>query len=474
MSREGRFYSCAVATTLESSWLPSSRLRQLVDGKDLGALLLAAAIPLVFLHERYQPKLAIDVGSTSVDVRPSDVAILAVAAAAAVAAVRLGASPLRAGRLLWISGLLLLAWLAFQVVRPASLDDERFADHLVTFLKFGEYVLLAPAVTLLVRRARDLTILLGAVVLWAVPASAVGLAQFLGLDILEAWNRGWRQPSFLGHHDLAALAALAIALAVAGMLAGKARMPAAHLRRVALAAGGLGLVLAGSVAAVGGLVAGAAVAVGAAWRRFSPSWRQVLAVASTVVIVAGGVTALRGTELNDFFRFVGLRTGDAPSGVESYSQRTVLAYIGLRIAADNPVAGVGWQRSGRPEVFEPYVDDARARFPDVVELAFPAAGREYGVQNLYVQMLADAGIVGLTLLLAVGVAGVVLAWRATARAPAPWAAGVGVAVLCALLTLAGEWASLGIVAGIPILAATCIALGLAAAGAAAAEEGSRG
>jgi hypothetical protein len=38
------------------------------------------------------------------------------------------------------------------------------------------------------------------------------------------------------------------------------------------------------------------------------------------------------------------------------------------------------------------------------------------------------------------------------------------------LTLAGEWASLGIVAGIPLQAATCLLLGLAAAGAATAED----
>ena len=85
-------------------------------------------------------------------------------------------------------------------------------------------------------------------------------------------------------------------------------------------------------------------------------------------------------------------------------------------------------------------------------------------------MLADAGVVGLALLLAVGVGGLILAWRTAAYAPSPWAAGAGLAVVCALLTLAGEWASLGIVAGIPILAATSLVLGLAAAGAATVEE----
>ncbi|MEX2613368.1 MAG: hypothetical protein WD380_07310, partial [Gaiellaceae bacterium] len=178
--------------------------------------------------------------------------------------------------------------------------------------------------------------------------------------------------------------------------------------------------------------------------------------------------------LEQFVRFLGVRGDEPPQGVETYSQRTVLAYIGVRIFEDNPIVGVGWQRSGRADVFEPYLDDAHERFPDVVELAFPAPGREWGVQNLYIQMLADAGVVGLLLLLAVGAGGIVLAWRTAAYAANPWAAGAGLAVLCALLTLAGEWASLGIVPGIPLQAATCLVLGLAAAGAATVEEETAG
>jgi hypothetical protein len=85
-------------------------------------------------------------------------------------------------------------------------------------------------------------------------------------------------------------------------------------------------------------------------------------------------------------------------------------------------------------------------------------------------MAADAGIIGLVLLLLVGGAGLALAWRAARRAPTPWAAGAGLLVLCGLLTIAGEWSSLGIVAGIPLQAATCLLLGLAAAGAAARSE----
>jgi O-antigen ligase len=348
--------------------------------------------------------------------------------------------------------------------------DDGFDDHLVSFLKLIEYALLTLCVPLVVRRARDLTLVLGAVVVWSAVATVVAVLQLLGWDVFAATTAGWRYPSFLGRHDLAALSALAVGAGAAGIVAGRNRVPAAPLYPFAIAAGALGLVLAGSVAAAGGLALGAVGLWLAARRRFTPSRRQVAALAALVAVVGLGVAAARSETLDDFVRFLGLKGDEPAQGVESYSQRTVLSYIGLRIFLDRPVLGAGWQRSSTPEVFEPYVPDARERFPDVVELAFPAEGREWGVQNLYIQMLADAGLVGLALLLLVGIVALGLAWRTAAHAPSPWAAGAGLATVCGLLILAAEWASLGIVAGIPLQAATSLLLGLAAAGAASIVE----
>ena len=53
-----------------------------VQRESAGALALLAAIPFLFLHERYQPTATVDVSSTTVDLRLSDAAVLLVLLAA--------------------------------------------------------------------------------------------------------------------------------------------------------------------------------------------------------------------------------------------------------------------------------------------------------------------------------------------------------------------------------------------------------
>jgi O-antigen ligase len=268
--------------------------------------------------------------------------VLAVLVAAVWAAATLGTGRLGGGRILWLPGAALVLWLGFQAFRPVAIDDAEFEEHLVSYLKLGEYALLAPAVPLLVRRAQDLAVVAGGFVVWSAVATTVALVQFFGVDILEAWNPGWRQPSFLGHHDLAALSATVAALAVAGILCERRRLPTPRLFGLALVAGAVGLVVAGSLAAAGGFALGALAAALVARERYAPSGRRFLALLVLVAVVGAGVTAIRADSLGEFVRFLGVSERRDPEGVETYSQRTVLAYIGLRIWEDNPVLGVGW------------------------------------------------------------------------------------------------------------------------------------
>src|SRR5438067_2908844 len=169
------------------------------------SLVLAAALPILFLHVDYQPGFTVHTGGANEHVVLSDLVLLAVGLAALWEGVRRGFAPLRAGWPLWIAGGIFLLDVAAASVYPKLwASGYHAATHAVTAAKFAEYALLALAVPLLVRSARDVQFVVGALVAWSVLATVVGLAQIFGADILEAWAAGRRQPSFLGHHDFAA------------------------------------------------------------------------------------------------------------------------------------------------------------------------------------------------------------------------------------------------------------------------------
>jgi hypothetical protein len=440
-----------------------------VLGVSVGSLLLAAAIPFVFLHVDHNPGLTLSIGSASGKVTLADAAIAAVVLAASVAAFRDGISSLRAGWPLWLTSSGLVAWVVVMTLWPGLTEDAYlFGENAVTALRFGQYALLALAVPLLVRRAPELSLLLWTLTVWCVVAVAVGVVQFVGVDVFDAWAAGWRQPSFLGHHDFAALGGAVLGAGVAGLLAGDGLPGGRRLAPVALAAGGLALALSGSVAGVAGLAAGGALAVVAVRRRARPSAGRLAVLATTVAVVAGCCLILRGGDLDEFLRFAGVREErrETVEDIQSYAHRSVLVYIGGRIFLDNPVAGLGWQASGEPWGFLPYVDDARRRFPNVAEESFPAdrEDREYGVQNAYVQALADLGVIGFALLAGTLVSIGAVAWRAVRDSTLPWPAG-GVTALVTLCVAAGLWGAIGLVSAQPIDAVTWLAAGIAVAAA---------
>ena len=131
----------------------------------------------------------------------------------------------------------------------------------------------------------------------------------------------------------------------------------------------------------------------------------------------------------------------------------MLAYIGVRIWLDHPVLGVGFERSSNR--YQPYLADAKRKFPQAA-YAFPSPQHEWGVQDLWVQTLADAGLAGLALLLATFGAALALALRAATTI-------AGAVAIAWIVVAAGTWTGMGIVAGIPLDAVTWLGFGLAAA-----------
>ena len=411
----------------------------------LGPFVLAAAIPLLFLHRNYQP--GVDVGSAHIDL--SDLAVLAVVLAA------LAERRFPRGRV-WLGAfalaLLVLAGVAWGAAR---FDAYPTHTHLTTAAKWIEYMLLAPAVAVIVRRSRDLVPAAVVLVAWDAIAGVVGLLQFVGaLGDLDGTPAGRRKPSFIGYHDYAAVSGASLVLALVVVARGARSARERAIASVAGVAGGVGLVLGGAFDSLLGIVlAAAGIAVVTRLR----DGRRLLAIGTILAAVAVGVVGIRSSAVADGLKFLGVKQGNggASTHIQSYRQRVLLAYIGGREFLANPGLGVGWQGSADPYAFEPYLADAHKRF-DQPDEAFPSQQRRWGVQNAYVQSLADLGFLGLPVFLAAFLVPALLAARrgyGDARV-----AGVALPLL-----VLGAWNGYGLVAGIPLDALTWLGVGVAAA-----------
>ena len=345
------------------------------------ALALAAAIPFLFLHATYQPTLSIGVGTTSIDATLADAAIALVRRGGR----RAGAAA-RDGRRSARPGLLLGLTAAFVVVGAVSLatpsllgEDYALGVHAISLAKFAWYACLLPATVLLVRGTRDAVPLLRAVVAWSVAATSWGLLQFLGV-VSEFEGKRPGPAGAVVHRDPRLRRALGRSARRRRAGDRSAGWPAGGRRWavVGVVTGALGVILSGAMTAVLGMwLAVAAVLLGARVLR-ALNARRALALLAVALVVSAGTATMRASTIERFAEFIGLREKVADTGVESYAHRTLLAYIGGRIWLDRPVTGVGWQASSEEWAYGPFLADARARFPDEPDQAFPSPGHPVG------------------------------------------------------------------------------------------------
>ena len=427
---------------------------------------LAAAFPLLFLHLEYQPSFSVGSGGTDLTIASSDLAVLALLALALWRGRRDGFGALRAGRTLWIASALYLGLVVAAVFYPLVAHAEYpWRSNLVTAAKLAEYAALAVSVPLLVRAARDLRPLLAVAVAWSVAMSGVGVLQFLGVvDEFQGRRPGQREPSYVGIEDFGVLSGAVLSIAFVAIVLGVGERRDRRLAWVGAASGIVGLVLSGAVAGVLGIGLAGSLALVVAWRRGVLTPSRTAAVAGCLAAVALGTFAMRSADIGHYLDFLGIRQErqDDRKEVQTYAQRTLMAYIAWQIFLDQPLLGAGFQGSKEPYGYGPQLAAAHERFPDSPPRAFPTPEHPWGPHNLYLQALADTGVLGLATLLALLLAAGLLAATVALRA-SPETAAAALLALLWLGLLAGIANGRGTVAGIPFDALLWLAAGLAVA-----------
>jgi O-antigen ligase len=379
----------------------------------LAVWLLPLIVVLVFVHPDFEPSASL--GRVSLD--PPDVAAAVAIVVAAIEMRRTGRRPGSLG-LVWILlGLFLLYALVECFLPLISNSSYDWKKHIVTWGKFTEFALLAPASAVLLARRRALRALAKTIVALAVAAAVVGLVQFAGAGIFRGWGVANREPSFTGVHELGALGVVTLSVVFVANL-NEWLLTQRWIWTAALG-GIVCAVLSGTVAAGIGLAAGAAVGALVAIRRGWLSRRSLALLLVSVAVCGGGIFALRAGDISQYTRYIGLAKADhgTNANVQTYAQRSLQFYIGYRVWRDHPVFGAGWISIREPSVYGPQLPAAHREFPDQPPLAFPSPQHPWGIDNAYAQVLAELGLVGAVLFGALLIAVLERGLRASLRRP---------------------------------------------------------
>lgn len=332
-----------------------------------------------------------------------------------------------------------LAFAAYGAQRLVGLvhaaEPERVMVGLVELARDG---LIVSAVALGVRTRADLRALVWGVVVGGAALGAVGVAQWAtgtwsddwwgfakaGFKSIAGGQDDFRQGGSIGDPNFHAQI-----MVVAGLLAFE-RAVGEGRRALRLAAGVCGAVTAAGVALTysrGGLLAAAAGVVTLAVV-FRPRPRHVVAAVAVVGLVLAAAPDVYRERLASITEAAEAVTGGGGATDNSIEGRTSELLVGLRMFADHPWLGVGYDHYRYH-----HLDYSR-------RIGLDDRRTERAAHNLYLEHAAEGGVVGLAALaavLAVAVAGVLRARRWAAAAvdgPVASLAGGLLAALVAYLT----------------------------------------
>jgi O-antigen ligase len=335
----------------------------------LACLALLIAVDVLGLYRH-----AVDVGP--IDVRAIDVFWLALVVWMIVDHQRRGpARPADVGQRQLV---VFLAALGLSLL-PLLVDAVSGVDvSVIAWLRLVQTFTLVALVPCAVRSSRDAEVLLGVIEI-AIAAELVrGIVNALFTGSLGERLAGGNGPNTSG-----LLAAVLIVLAV------HAPVPRAAPARVALAVlGVLGLVMSQSLGATVAVV-GALALFGLRSVPTSRARSSALFTPTRVIVLLLVATAFAMT----------LRSENLPVsdnfGRSTTIHRVILAQAGVELFLEDPVFGVGWQRSPEAVQSKELNEVLRNRFGGDVNPQFLPDQSPTGVHNAYIQIATEAGLIGL-------------------------------------------------------------------------------
>jgi O-antigen ligase/polysaccharide polymerase Wzy-like membrane protein len=419
-----------------------------LSATDLPFAVFLATVGLCLLRAADLPSLDVSTGGTQVSIGPADLALLVTATLATrqLTNRRTVPSP-------WLLG----ATAAFALLIVAGAIPNG-ADALSAAGKLALLSVLALGAAAFVDTRARFAALATFLVSFCVVATAWGLVEFV-------IDGGKRQGSFMGEHDLAALATMVLVFGLAHVFASDRRPPTLAL--VGIGVGTIGIVLGASLASVLGLYVGAAAMVGLAFRRRDLRRRAVVATLVICTAVTAGTYGMRSADLGFLRAWFGPPPETPGQYAASWSQRLIFVYIGGRVFLDHPILGTGWEGELPPSDYAQYLPDARRRYSDQPAHYFPQEDETFIPQQTYDQVLYQLGLVGAALFLVLAA----LAVRASAiagrglRAGGRWAEQAFVPVAW-LSAMGGAIAGAALFGGSPLAALFWLTLGIVAAAAA--------
>lgn len=251
------------------------------------------------------------------------------------------------------------------------------------------------------------------------------------VDQLAGGGFGGRLAGHNGPDPEGLLAAVLVVAVVMG------RFPSQRPLRWTLVA--LGLLTLGMTRSVGSILA-LAIVLGFArpllvrdvWRRRKailgrPAQLLVLVAAAFVVVVL-----VRPNQL----------PGSSEFANSSTMNRVILGTAGMDIFVHHPVTGVGWQRSSDPQILAApgVLAELHHLYPDSKDGLFPSPTGTATVHDAYIQILAEAGLLGGLAAIVTFVAVIARIRRARfARLPDSWDRAMAASAVATLLLVAIWW-----------------------------------